>query len=147
MLYMFLGQKSLRIIMVMFNCIFGKYKNESEGIPPPVPCCSFVPLPFATCSHVVQLRMMCCHVLRTWEYIVHLVMGILSSCKANVCPSCCLYPFILFMSNFLDMLSHDKRGYPFSLEFTSCHIPSSFCIFETCQVSTLVDTSPSPESR
>ena len=26
MLYMFLGQQSMRIIMVLFNCIFGKYK-------------------------------------------------------------------------------------------------------------------------
>ena len=32
MLYMFLGQKSLRIIMVLFICVFGKYKNESGDI-------------------------------------------------------------------------------------------------------------------
>ena len=48
MLYMFLGQKSLRIIMVLFNCIFGKYKNGSGGIPPHVPLCSPVPLYFAS---------------------------------------------------------------------------------------------------
>ena len=101
MLYMLLGQKSVSNTLVLFNCIFGKYKSESGDICPHVP-------------HV---------------------------------PSTLFFSFqTLFMSNFLVMLSHDKRSYP----FTCAHLLShsfSLAILETYQVSTLVDTFPSPESR
>ena len=54
------------------------------------------------------------------------------------------FSFQSWSCQLLAMLSHDKKVVPFTCVI---FLSSSFAIFETCPVSTLVDTSPSPESR
>ena len=85
---------------------------------------------------------------------VHLCFWQIQKCKwghISTCTTCflllCSFPFNLILLSFLVILSYDNRGCP--LHLNSFHVTSfpPFCNLDTCPVSTLVDTFPSPESR
>ena len=119
---MFLGQQSMRNIMVLIKCIFGKYKNEVGAILPHVPlvlfCLSFV-------HHAFKwniLGAMWCLVLHTWEYVVLLVLRDFSLINASIFSFHVFFSFNLAHVTFLVMLSHGMGFFSlFALVFISCH--------------------------